>query len=99
MALSQQDQDIATAVAGVVGTTLKLLPDQADIATYTALIKNEIDIAAAQVGTGNPVKDEVEALLALGVAIDNKLPDGTNGKKKLKAVLAFVTGIVHMFGL
>lgn len=99
MALNDNQKALAKSVAVLVGTTLKIVPDQADVQEYSQFIKDEIDAAVNTQPSANPVKDETEAILDVANNIDNNLPDGTNGKKKLKAVISFVTGVAHMFGL
>ena len=99
MALTQSQQDLAKSLAVLLGTTLHLVPDQADVQEYVQLINTEVSTIASTVPGTNPVADETEAALAVLNAIANVIPDGTNGKKKFKAAVSMVTGIVHMVGL
>jgi hypothetical protein len=99
MALNDQQKQLAKDLAVLVGTTLHLVPDQADVQDYLKLIASEIDTVASATISTNPVKDEVEASLAVLKDIETLIPDTTAGKKKFGAAISFLTGIAHMFGL
>jgi len=99
MALNTEQQQLAKDLAVLVGTTLHLVPDQADVQDYLKLIASEIDTVAGATVSTNPVKDEVEASLAVLKSIDAVIPDSATGKKKFGAAIAFLTGVAHMFGL
>ena len=99
MALNQQQQQLAKDIAVLVGTTLHLVPDQADVQEYLQLIASEINTVASTGVSTNPVKDEVEAALAVLSDVQALIPDGATGKKKFGAAISFLTGVAHMFGL
>jgi hypothetical protein len=99
MALSQQQQALARSIAVTIGTTLHLVPDQADVSEYVQLINNEVSAIAGASVSNNPVKDEVEAILDLAQNIENNMADGTQSKPRLKAAISFMMGVAHIFGL
>ena len=99
MALNTQQQKLAKDLAILVGTTLHLVPDQADVQEYLTLIASEINTIATATVSSNAVKDEVEASLAVLADIEAILPDTAVGKKKFGAAISFLTVVAHMVGL
>ena len=98
MALSTEQKDLAKALAGLVGTTLHLVPDQVDVKEYVDLINTEISAIATAPASDNPIKDETEAALAVLAAIVPVIPDSAKGKKKFAGVVSFITGLAHIAG-
>lgn len=96
--LSEQQQKLAKDIAALAGTTLHLIPDQPATQEYLDLIASELQIVASTAGTGNPIKDEVEAVLLVLNDVVAILPAETPKVGKFKAAISFLTGIVHMFG-
>lgn len=99
MPLTPQQEQLAKDIAVLVGTTLHLVPDQADVQDYLTLIASEMNTIASTGVSTNPVKDEVEASLAVLTDIDNLIPDGATGKKKLGSAISFLKVTAHLFGL
>jgi hypothetical protein len=99
MALNAAQQQLAKDIAALAGTTLHLVPDQADVQEYLNLIASELTVVATTTGSGNPVKDEVEGCLAVLNDVVAILPETTPSLGKFKAAVSFISGVAHMFGL
>lgn len=98
MALTSSQSKFASDLAVLVGVILKEVPDQADVETYVALIKSEIDAVVAV--PGSPSTKEIgDAALAVITDVASLVPDTTKGEKAFQHIVSIAVGFSHLFGL
>ena len=98
--LTQEQKDLGTAIAELAATTIGLVPNAKEVSDeYIGFIADELKKVTEAQGTGNPVKDETEAVLNVLDKVAGVLPDTAKGKKKFQSAVKIIHGIAGMFGL
>jgi hypothetical protein len=100
MALTQEQKDLATSIAELAGTTIQLIPNAKEVSDeWIKFVAEELTKVTEAHGSGNPIKDETQAVLDVLDKVHAVLPDTAKGKKKFGAAIKFIHGVAGMFGL